>query len=246
MTSWRARLAGGARRLWARPAYAVSGAFRPRSTGQSPPVGAPPGFEPERTSTWSAQFQVLTGRVASRFPPVRRQNRYAPKSLGFSPPRPGSASRSWYARPGERISLFLRGGIAQDLTRYAGPAQSHNGAFSLCARILPKPQGAGDRGVGPAPATRDVRPDATKAQAHASRSHLLGRSVPLLASLERGPRHRQAGHGRPLAPQGIPALLADHLEAWPWAIAGFEGSTSTHPSFRPGERLGSTEGSCRT
>jgi hypothetical protein len=48
------------------------------------------------------------------------------------------------------------------------------------------------------------------------------------------------------ASQGIPALLAMDLEALSWETADLEGSTSPHSSFRPGERLGSTEDSRRT
>ena len=166
--------------------------------------------------------------------------------LGFSPPRSRPPSHSGYGKIEERISLCLTAEMAQHLAHGAGFARSHDGAPSFYSRLLPKPQSASDRRTGPAAAARNVCPDATEAQAHAARSCLLGGTVPALALMERGPGHRQAGHSGPLASQGIPALLAMDLEARPRETAGVEGSTGAHSSFRPGERLGSTQGSRRT
>jgi len=96
--------------------------------------------------------------------------------------------------------------MAQDCGHDAGSAQPRDAASSLRPGLLPKPQGAGDRGVGPAPAARDVCPEATEAQAHASRSCLLGCVAQALASLERHPGDRQTGHCGSLAPEGLPPL----------------------------------------
>ena len=101
----------------------------------------------------------------------------------------------------------------------AGCAQSHDATPLLYCRLLPKPQRAGNRRARPPPAAHHLRPEAIKAQAYPDGPRLLGCTVPVLASLERHPGDRQAGHRDSLAPQGLPPLLAIDLEARSWATA---------------------------
>ena len=135
--------------------------------------------------------------------------------------------------------------MAQDPLTDAGPDQSRDAAPSLVSHLLPKPQRASDRRVGTAPAARNLRREAGEAESHTAGSRLLGWAIPILASLERGPCHRQAGHGDPLASQRLPALLAMDLEARSLAATHIGGSTSPHQSLRAGEWLGRAESPCR-
>ncbi len=99
----------------------------------------------------------------------------------------------------------------------ASPPPPHLGTSSLRSRLLPKPQRAGDRRVGAAPAAFGLRSGEDEAQSHLSRSRVLGCTLPVLASLEGQPSDRQTRHHGPVAPQGISTLLAIDLEAWSWA-----------------------------
>ena len=133
--------------------------------------------------------------------------------------RSRSPSRPWYGRIGERISLFLSWKMLQDSGRHARPpVHCRPPSLDLC--LHSKSQGAGDHRACSASAARGVRSDGIEAQAHVSGSYLLGCTRPALATLERGPRHRQARHGGSLAPgedphasQGFPPLSASDLEA---------------------------------
>ncbi len=182
------------------------------------------GSEPARQTTKTASGKLiaysrarsLRGRRRTR--PVGSQFPTAPQLQSFSPPslRRPTSDRTPGLRPDSDSFLSETPGA---ILRHTGSAQSQGCTSSLCSRLLPKPQRAGDRRAGTAPAARDLRSDEDQAQVHTSRSRVLGCAVPVLASLERHPGDRQAGHHDSLAPQGLSSLLAVDLEAWSWAAA---------------------------
>jgi transposase InsO family protein len=59
----------------------------------------------------------------------------------------------------------------------------------------------------------------SSAQAYSGGSRILGLLVTTLAWLEGGAGHRPTRHRGPLAPKGLPPLLAIHLQAWPRATS---------------------------
>ena len=163
--------------------------------------------------------------------------RSAAKFLNFSPPRPCASIRIGYSSPEPRIRLVLGRSIVQNLAGHAGSAQLRDATSSLYSGLLPKSHEAGDRRTCPASAARNVRPEAIEAQAHTAGSRLLGCSVPVVASLEGCPGHRQARHGNPAAPQGLPSLLASDLEARPRAAADLRGGAGARSPTGARERL---------
>ena len=122
--------------------------------------------------------------------------------------------------------------------------QSHVDTSSLQPCILPQPQRTSSRRVGSAPTARNVRPESSEGQAHAFRSGLLDCTAPILAPLERRFGHREAGHGGPLASQGISTVLALDLQARSGEASYQRGSARAYSSLRGGESLGCAEGSC--
>jgi len=78
-------------------------------------------------------------------------------------------------------------------------------------RALPESPGSGHRRDRTSPTARDVRASAPKTPALTDRSRVLGRLVALLAPMEKHPGDRPAGDRDPLAPRGIPSLLAFDL-----------------------------------
>ncbi len=129
---------------------------------------------------------IKIGTVGSFF-------RYAAKLTGFLPPPFCSSNRRWY--PGlSPDSVSFPAARSRTILRHAGSAQSRDCTSALRSRLLQKSERAGDRRVGTAPAARDIRFRDDETQAHASRSRILGRAIPVLAALERHSRHRQAGH----------------------------------------------------
>ena len=129
----------------------------------------------------------------------------------------------------------------QNPARHAASAPLSDATASLCAGVLAKSQGAGDRRACPSPAARHLRPSAPDAETHLPGSRLLGRTPPALASLEGSPGHRQARDRDPLASRRVPPLLASPFPTRARAAARPAGSARADPPPCVREWLGGAE-----
>jgi len=59
--------------------------------------------------------------------------------------------------------------------------------------------------------------------------------------MEKGPGHRETRHCRPLAPQGLPPLLAVYLDTRTWATANLKGDEELDRAIGDREWLARTQ-----
>lgn len=95
-------------------------------------------------------------------------------------------------QPGTKNQSVIGGGDHAGCRRDTGSVQSHDNTSLLLPRLLPKSESAGARRAGASPAALNLRAGRVEAQAHPSRSGLLGCALSVLDPLETGLSHRQA------------------------------------------------------
>jgi len=131
--------------------------------------------------------------------------------------------------------------LATEPQRDPSPAQLRIARSRERSRPLQKPERASDRRAGPPATACRLQRAAIETPTHPRRSRLLGRPIPDLAEMEGSPLCRSARDGGALAPDGLSALLAIHLQGRAWAASDLTGAAGSDPAHRQGERLASTE-----
>ena len=88
---------------------------------------------------------------------------------------------------------------------------------AVLRRVADAPQ-SDARKPRPSPTTRRLQTQATEAKTGSHGQTLLGRSSPVLGSLEKGTRYRPTGHGCALSMSSAVGLISNTIRCW-WISA---------------------------